>query len=52
MNVDSDKALSIATADPCCKTLKLKASQMWLDRSEDGPGVEGPPVGRQVEKPE
>jgi len=37
MNVDSDKALSIATADPLLQNLKLKASQMWLDHSEDGP---------------
>ena len=37
MNVDSDKALGIATADPLLVNLKLKASQMWLDRSDDGP---------------
>lgn len=37
MNVDSDKALSTATADPLLQNLKLTASQMWLDRSEDGP---------------
>ncbi len=37
MNVDSDKALSIATADPLLANLKLKASQMWLERGDDGP---------------
>lgn len=37
MNVDSDKALSTATADPLLQNLKLKASQMWLDRGDDGP---------------
>ena len=37
MNVDSDKALSTATADPLLQNLKLKASQMWLDRGDDSP---------------
>ena len=37
MNVDSDKALSTASADPLLENLKLKASQMWLERSDDGP---------------
>jgi len=37
MNVDSDKALSTASADPLLQNLKLKASQMWLDRGDDGP---------------
>jgi len=37
INVDSDKALSTATADPLLQNLKLKASQMWLDRGDDGP---------------
>jgi hypothetical protein len=37
MNVDSDKAIGIATRDPLLENLKLKASQLWLERGDDGP---------------
>ncbi|MDB6017525.1 MAG: hypothetical protein JWR19_2014 [Pedosphaera sp.] len=37
MNVDSDKALESAMADPLLTNLKVVASQMWLERSDDGP---------------
>jgi hypothetical protein len=37
MNVDSDKALKTATSEPLLTNLKLTASQMWLQRGEDGP---------------
>lgn len=36
-NTDSDQALRIATQDPLLTNLKLTASQMWLDRGDDGP---------------
>lgn len=37
MNVDSDKALKTATSEPLLANLKLTASQMWLQRGEEGP---------------
>jgi hypothetical protein len=37
MNVDSDKAIGIATRDPLLENLKLKATQLWLERGDDGP---------------
>lgn len=37
MNVDSDRALSTASADPLLQNLKLQASQLWLQRGDDGP---------------
>lgn len=39
MKVDSDKALKIATAEPLLENLKLRASQMWLQRGEEAPVV-------------
>jgi len=37
MNVDSDQALKAATEDPLLQNLKLTASQLWLERSDEGP---------------
>jgi hypothetical protein len=37
LNIDSDKALSIAIADPLLKGLTLKASQFWLEHGDNGP---------------
>ncbi|HWF18308.1 MAG TPA: hypothetical protein VG754_03530 [Verrucomicrobiae bacterium] len=37
LNVDSDKAISIATKEPVLKGLNLKATQLWLEHSSDGP---------------
>ena len=37
LNVDSDKALSTAMSDPLLANLTIKASQMWLERSDEGP---------------
>ena len=37
LKIDSDKALDIATKDPLLDKLTLKASQMWLDRGDEGP---------------
>lgn len=37
LKIDSDKALGIATKDPMLDKLTLKASQMWLDRGDEGP---------------
>ena len=37
LNIDSDKALSIATADPLLKGLTLRASQFWLEHGNNGP---------------
>lgn len=37
LKIDSDKALSTAMADPLLTNLTIKASQMWLQRSDDGP---------------
>ena len=35
--VDSDKAISTATKEPLLQNLKLTATQLWLQRGEDGP---------------
>lgn len=35
--IDSDKAIKIAIAEPVLKPLTLKATQLWLERGEDGP---------------
>jgi hypothetical protein len=37
LKIDSDKALRIATSDPLLENIKLTSSQMWLERSDDGP---------------
>jgi hypothetical protein len=37
LKIDSDKALETATKDPLLEKLTLKASQLWLDRGEEGP---------------
>ncbi|MDB6112171.1 MAG: hypothetical protein JWR69_3921 [Pedosphaera sp.] len=37
MNIDSDQALKTATEDPLLQNLKVTASQMWLERSDEGP---------------
>ena len=37
LKIDSDKALEIASKDPLLDKLTLKASQLWLDRGEEGP---------------
>jgi hypothetical protein len=37
LNVDSDKALSIAKSQPVLKNLKLRTSQLTLDHSDEGP---------------
>jgi glucose/arabinose dehydrogenase len=37
LKIDSDEALKIATKDPLLDKLTLKASQMWLDRGDEGP---------------
>src|SRR5438445_2469623 len=39
MKVDSNKAPKIATAEPLLQNLKVKASQMWLQRGEETPVV-------------
>lgn len=35
--VDSDKAIQIATAEPLLKPLTLRATQLWLQHSAEGP---------------
>jgi hypothetical protein len=37
LKLDSDKAIEIATKDPMLKNLKLTNTQLWLERSDDGP---------------
>ena len=37
LQVDSDKALELAAAEPLLKPLTLKASQLWLQHSDEGP---------------
>lgn len=37
IKVDSDKAISTATADPLLKSLNLRATQLWLEGSAAGP---------------
>ncbi len=37
MNIDSDKAIETASKDPLLTNLKLTASQLWLDRGDEGP---------------
>jgi len=37
LKIDSDNAIKIATAEPLLEKLSLKATQLWLDRSESGP---------------
>ena len=36
LKIDSDNAIKIATAEPLLEKLSLKATQLWLDRSESG----------------
>lgn len=37
LKTDSDAAIKTATSEPLLKNLTLKATQLWLDDSEDGP---------------
>ena len=37
LNVDSDKAIKIATSDPLLKGLTLTATQLWLEHKDEGP---------------
>lgn len=37
LNVDSDRAISIATAEPALKGLTLRATQLWLRHGDNGP---------------
>jgi hypothetical protein len=37
LKVDSDKAIKVATAEPLLKPLTLKAAQLWLQYSAEGP---------------
>ncbi len=37
LNTDSDKAIKIATADPLLNNIKVTATQLWLDKGDDGP---------------
>lgn len=37
LKIDSDKALETALKDPLLEKLTMKASQLWLDRGEEGP---------------
>jgi hypothetical protein len=37
LNTDSDKAIKIATSEPLLEKLTLKATQLWLDWTENGP---------------
>ena len=37
LKVDSDKALTIALAEPLLKNLTLKATQLWLQHGDQGP---------------
>jgi hypothetical protein len=37
LKTDSDKAIQIATAEPLLKSLKLLATQLWLQRGDEGP---------------
>ena len=37
LKTDSDKAIKIATAEPLLKSLNVKATQLWLQRGDEGP---------------
>lgn len=37
LKTDSDKAIKIASAEPLLKSLKLRATQLWLQRDDEGP---------------
>jgi hypothetical protein len=37
LNIDSDKAIKIATEQPLLKNLTLKATQLWLEHGDTGP---------------
>ena len=37
MNVDSDKAIKIATSEPLLQNLKVDATQLWLQHGDEGP---------------
>lgn len=37
LNIDSDKAISIASGDPLLKGLTLRATQLWLEHGDNGP---------------
>ena len=37
LKTDSDKAIKIATADPLLDKLTIRATQLWLDSSNNGP---------------
>jgi hypothetical protein len=37
LDVDSDRAINIARAQPVLEHLTLKASQLWLEHGDEGP---------------
>lgn len=37
LKTDSDKAIKIACDEPLLKSLKLRATQLWLQRGDEGP---------------
>lgn len=37
LKIDSDKAMETATKDPLLEKLTLKATQLWLERGDEGP---------------
>ncbi len=37
LKTDSDKAIKIAAADPMLKSVKLRSTQLWLQRDDEGP---------------
>jgi len=37
LKTDSDMAIKIATAEPRLKSLKLRATQLWLEHGDEGP---------------
>ncbi len=37
LKTDSDKAIKIATTEPLLKSLRLRATQLWLQRADEGP---------------
>jgi hypothetical protein len=37
LKTDSDKAIKLAAAEPLLKSLQLRATQLWLQRADEGP---------------
>jgi hypothetical protein len=37
LNVDSDRAIRIATSQPLLENLKISATQLWLEHGDNGP---------------